>query len=71
MLSGEAQGVNVTAADERMRRIEVRDVAMGSRNRPDSRFTLSGEIVATRAEGGKFEKELARFEEERGYRRIE
>jgi hypothetical protein len=69
MLTGEAQGVSVTAPDERTRRIEIRDVPMRSRNTPNGRFTLSGTIVAARAEEGTFEKEVARFEEERGYRK--
>jgi hypothetical protein len=69
MLSGEANGVIVSAPDEGTRRIEVRDVAMRSRNKPDGQFTLNGTIVAKAAEEGKFEKEVAQFGEERGYRK--
>ena len=68
MLTGVADGVTVTAPDEKTRRIDLRDVAMRSRNLPGERFRLSGTIVATRAAEPKFEGELAQFAEERGYR---
>lgn len=68
VLTGVAAGAAVAAPDGRTRRIEVRDVAMRSRNQPGRTFTLSGTVVATSADGRKFEKEVARFEEELGYR---
>ena len=68
VLSGVAESISVQAPDERTRRIDLRDVPIRSRNQPDMRFTLSGQIVATRAGEADFDRELRRFNEELSYR---
>jgi hypothetical protein len=68
VLSGFADSVNAAAPDERTPGIDLHDVPMRSRNHPDMRLTLSGQIVATRAGEAEFDRELRRFNQELSYR---
>jgi hypothetical protein len=68
VLTGVAESVSVQAPDERTRRIDLREVPIRSRNQPDIRFNLSGQIIATRAGEAEFDRELRRFNEEMSYR---
>jgi hypothetical protein len=68
VLRGTADSVSAQTIDDRTRRIDLRDMPIQSRNRPDVRFTLSGPIIAVRADDDPFEKELRRFRQELGYR---
>jgi hypothetical protein len=68
VLTGVAESVSVQSPDERTRRIDLREVPIRSRNQPDGKFFLGGAILATAGSQEQFEKELRRFEEEKGYR---
>lgn len=68
VLSGFADSVSAAAPDERTRGIDLHDMPIRSRNHPDMRLTLSGQIVATRTGESEFDRELRRFNQELSYR---
>jgi len=68
VLTGVADSISIQPPDERTRRIDLHDVPVRSRNKPDTPFTLSGQIIATLASQAEFDRELRRFNEELSYR---
>lgn len=68
ILTGVAQGATVVSDGDK-RIIHITDLPMQSRNKPDIKFLLSGQIIATPTNDATFDRQMRRFNEELNMRK--